>query len=224
MQEAERPRERLWTLGPEALKTSELLAILIRTGLQGKSALALAEEILTTYPTLDELCRVPSKKLAGIKGIGMAKAVQLKACFELAARLAGSRRREVPMDTPDKVEAYLGTRLRMLDHETLHVLVLDTRLRLKGEKQVSNGTLNETPAHPRDILGVAIDHNGYGFILVHNHPSGDPAPSPADLEFTRRMRDAAQLMEIPMLDHVILGRATEARPKSYYSFREAGYL
>lgn len=224
MLESERPRERLWAEGADALKTSELIAILLRTGLQGKSALALGEEILQRYGSLHDLCRVSARELSKIKGIGMTKAVQLKAAFELASRLASSRRRELPIEAPEDVMALLGEEMRLLSVESLRVLALNTKLNLIAVEEVSRGTINETIAHPRDVFRIALLHQAYGVLVVHNHPSGDPAPSQADLDFTRKLADCGRLLQVNLLDHIILGVASERQPRAYYSFKEAGYL
>lgn len=224
MLEGERPRERLWEGGAEALKTSELIAILLRTGMQGKSALAMGEEILVRYGSLHELCRVPAQELSKIKGVGMTKAVQLKAAFEIASRLAASRRREIPVETPQDVQALLGDEMRQLAVESLRVVALNAKLRVIAVEEISRGTISETVANPRDVLRVALLHQAYGFLLVHNHPSGDPAPSRADLEFTQKVKEAARTMNVLFHDHIILGVGSESKPDSYYSFRETGYL
>jgi DNA repair protein RadC len=223
MLEGERPRERLWARGPESLRTAELLAILLRTGMAGRSAVDIADEMLNTFQSLDRLARADVREIARIKGIGPTKAVQLKAAFELAGRWARDRTATIPMEGPVHVEAYMGEEMRQLDYESLRVLVLNSRLQLKEMKEISRGTLNETTAHPRDVLEVAVLSRGYGFLVVHNHPSGDPSPSKADHEFTLRVRQSAQLLQIEFLDHIILGKPTPHRA-GYYSFKEAGYL
>jgi DNA repair protein RadC len=223
MEASERPRERLWAKGASALKVAELLAILLRTGMKGKSALALAEELLLEHKDLAGLSRVEAAALARHKGIGRTKAIQLKAAFEMGVRLAGSLAAETPLETPRQVEQLLGPEMRPLAYESLRVLCLNTKMRLTAAAEISRGTINETVAHPRDVLQIALLHRSHAFLLVHNHPSGDPAPSSADLDFTRRIRDAADLMEIQLVDHVILGAPTAARA-GYYSFKEAGYL
>jgi DNA repair protein RadC len=220
----ERPRERLWKQGAEALKVSELLAILLRTGIKGKSAIKISEELLYQYGSLDKLCRADVKELSKIKGIGFSKSIQLKASFELGSRLSQSIALSVPLDTPHRISDYLGDKLRQLRHETLHVLALNTRYHLIAHEEISSGTVNETIAHPRDILRVPILHQAYAFVLVHNHPSGDPSPSTADYDFTLKIKEAAQMVQVSFLDHVILGIATPSNPKAYYSFREEGYI
>ncbi|MDR1305577.1 MAG: DNA repair protein RadC [Verrucomicrobiales bacterium] len=219
----ERPRERLWRQGAGALRLAELLAILLRTGLPGKSAIEVADELLIKYPTLDELGRAAVGELAGHKGIGPAKATQLKAAFELGSRLASSRREHLPVETAEDVLQLLGHELRQLPHETARLLALNTKLHLIAVEKISSGTLNETVVHPREIFKIALMHNAAGFILVHNHPSGDPNPSQADIQFTRQLREAAKLMQVQFHDHVILGVSSPSHP-AWFSFRENGYL
>jgi DNA repair protein RadC len=219
----ERPRERLWKQGASSLKVSELLAILIRTGTKGKSAVLIAEEMMARYQSLDNLGKVSAQEIAKIKGLGMTKAVQLKAAFELGARLSRSRALHLPVATPQDVQLLLGEEMRQLPYESLRVIAVNTRLKLLAAEELSRGTINETVAHPRDVLRVALLHQAYGIVVVHNHPAGDCAPSQADLTFTLRVRDAAKLMQIIFLDHIILA-STDGTEKGYYSFKEAGYL
>jgi DNA repair protein RadC len=219
----EKPRERLWNRGAETLRTAELLAILLNTGLKGISVVQLADQILAQYQTLDRLARADVRELVKIKGIGKAKAIHIKAAFELGARFSKSQHIEQPMQTPAQVQALLGDEMRQLDHESLRVLCLDAKLMLKQQKEISRGTVNETTAHPRDVLEVAILSRAYGIILVHNHPSGDPSPSSADYDFTLRLKEAARTMQINLIDHIIIGKSTAQR-SGYYSFKEAGYL
>lgn len=223
MRADERPRERLWAGGAASLRTAELLAILLRTGTKGRSAVEIGDELLARYPSLDHLARADVRDIAKVKGVGPTKAVQIKTAFELAARWAKDRTASIPLDTPARVEEFLGDELRQIDYESLRVLVLDAKLRLKDMKEISRGTINETTAHPRDVLEVAIAVRGFGFLLVHNHPSGDPAPSSADLAFTVRVREAANLLQVRLIDHIILGKPTATRP-GHYSFKDAGYL
>lgn len=219
----ERPRERMWNKGPGALKTSELIAILLRTGMAGRSALQIGDDLLIRYQSLESLCRADLRDLSSIKGVGPAKAVQLRAAFELGSRLSRSVAVERPIDEPERVMELLGDEMRHLPYESLRVLAVNSRLHLIACEEVSKGTVNETVAHPRDVFRVALLHSAYGILVVHNHPSGDPAPSQADLDFTLRLKEAASLLQITFMDHVILGSPTEIR-QPYYSFKEAGYL
>ncbi len=224
MPAAYRPRERLLEVGPGALALRELLAILFRTGSKGRSALDLADDLLKDHPNIGALTRCSLGDLVRIRGIGKTKAVQLAAALELAARAGreavGDRER---MDAPDLVVAYLGPRLRAERVEVLKVLLLDTRLRLIHEVEISRGTINESVAHPREIFREAILRSAYAVIVVHNHPSGDPAPSTADTRITRRLAEVAVLHEIKLIDHIIIGAPSENGP-GYFSFREAGLL
>ena len=190
----------------------------------GRSALALGEQLLAEFGSLERLARAPVPELARIKGIGLAKAVQLAAAFALGSRLSSERALARPMSEPAQVAELLGDAMRPLGREVLKVLSLNTRLELIACDEVSAGTVNETVAHPRDILRFPILHQAYAFILAHNHPSGSPEPSRADHEFTIRLRDAARLMQVQMMDHVIIGSPRPERPGGYYSFKEAGYL
>lgn len=218
--EDERPREKLAARGAGALTDAELIAILLRVGVQGCSAIDVGRGLLKKFGSLNELARVPIGQLKLERGLGLAKAVQLAAAFGLAARLARQGIMRQPMDTSAQVNQLLGAELRAEPNEVVRVLVLDTKLCLVHEEEISRGTLNAATAHPRDILRPVFLHNGYGFILVHNHPSGDPSPSQADRTLTRSLRDAASLMQLAFLDHVIIG----AGATPYFSFRDYGIL
>ena len=204
---------------------AELLAILLRTGLPGKSAVELAAEILGSREGLGGLARITPKSLKkDVKGWGLAKACQVAAAIELGRRVGVAEVSGGLMDTPARVEELMGPELRRKDREEVWVLLLNTKLRLLRRAQVSRGSVNETAVQPQEILREALGSEAvYGLVVVHNHPSGDPAPSPADLDFTRRLRDGAKTVGVVLQDHVIIGVAREGRA-GYYSFREAGYL
>lgn len=225
MPEDERPREKLMHRGASALNDDELLAIFLRTGTPGRSAIAIgAEMIKAAGGSLDRLAPLNVRELRHLaKGIGPAKACQLAAAFELGKRIARQSARREPLDTPEKVHAFLGPVLQNLPRESLRIVLLDTRHHLIHEEEVSLGTLNESLAHPREILRPALSHGAYAFVLVHNHPSGDPSPSEADRALTRRIREAAELVQIHFLDHVIIGRERPGAPP-YFSFKEHGLL
>jgi DNA repair protein RadC len=219
----DRPREKLLAHGAGALTDGELIAILLRTGMMGRNALEVAREMIQRFESLTRLARCSVKELAAIPGVGPAKAVQLAAAFALGSRLARENVAGAPMDSPSAVYELLGAELRALDKESLRVLLLDTRLRLKHHEQVSLGSINESIAHPREIFRPAILHVAYGIIVAHNHPSGDPSPSDADHRLTRRLAEAGQILQIRLLDHVIIGAPNNGR-SPYYSFKEAGIL
>jgi DNA repair protein RadC len=221
--EQERPREKLATLGAGALSDSELIAILLRTGIPGTNAVDLGRQIIQRFGTLADLARAGVAELRKIKGLGLAKAVQLAAAFGLATRLARETVGRTPLDRPQLVYDLLGPEMRQLGKESLRVVLLDTKLRLMRVEEISLGSINECLAHPPDVLRPAIQHSAYAFILAHNHPSGDPAPSEADRRLTVRIADAARLLGLSFFDHLIVGAPMPGR-QPYFSFREAGVI
>lgn len=221
--EQERPREKLAGLGAAALSDSELIAILLRSGIPGASAIDLGRQLLMRFESLGGLSRCSVSELARIKGIGLAKAVQLAAAFGLASRLARETLVRQRLDSPDLIWQLLGSEMRALHKESLRVILLDTKYQLLRVEEISLGSVNESIAHPREIFRPALIHSAFALIVVHNHPSGDPAPSQADHSLTRRLAEAAQLLQIRFLDHVILGAADNGR-QPWFSFREAGVL
>jgi DNA repair protein RadC len=170
--------------------------------------------------------RAPARTPGGARrGIGRDKAVTLVAAFALARRMAGELRTEAPLlDTPEAVVELLREENRLLPVETLQVVLLNTRRRLIRCETVSQGTLDTLLVHAREVFKVAIAANAAALVVAHNHPSGDPSPSDADIKVTRDLIRAGQLLKIEVLDHVILGRATRERPKDYSSLRELGYF
>lgn len=223
--ESERPREKMASRGAAALSDAELLAIFLGTGTVGRSAIDVGRDLLAKYDSLSGLSRRTLTELRKVKGVGFAKAVHLSATFELGRRLALEKFSERKIDSPESVYELLGPEMRSLTKESLRVLLLDTRHHLIRVEEVSLGSLNECIAHPREILHACIAHSAYGFILAHNHPSGDPSPSRADRDLTRRIAEAANLLQIKFLDHVIVGSPREADEEDpYFSFREMGLL
>jgi DNA repair protein RadC len=221
----ERPRERLMNDGAEALKNSELIAILLRTGLPGVSAIQIAEQLLNKFQTLDNLSRLSIEDLRSVKGVGRDKALALKSAFTLARRMTLEMRQESPMlDCPELVADLLREQNRAYQVENFQVVLLNTRRRLIRVENISQGTLDTILVHPREVFKPAIAANAAAVVLAHNHPSGDPAPSEADIKVTRDLIRAGQLLKIEVLDHVIIGRATRERPKDYASLRELGYF
>ncbi|MEA3186901.1 MAG: repair protein RadC [Chthoniobacter sp.] len=219
----DRPREKLASQGAAALSDSELIAILLRTGVPGANAVDVARELLQRYQSLSGLARCSVQELSKIKGVGMAKAVQLAAAFGLGARLARESLSKSKIDSPELVYDLLGSDMRALHRESLRAILLDTRYHLLRIEEVALGSLNESIAHPREIFRPAIIYSAYAVIVVHNHPSGDPSPSEADHRLTRRLAEAAQLLQITLLDHIIIGAPREKGPP-YFSFKEAGIL
>ena len=222
---AERPRERLAAQGADALSNGELLAILLRTGMRGFSALDLAQRVLQRAGTLEALARSPIEDLCETPGIGRDKALTLKAALTLAQRLAREMQGEAPLvDTPERVAGLLREDNRLYDVERFQVLLVNTRRRLLRIEKLAHGTLDTLLVHPREVFRVALTANAAAVILVHNHPSGDPTPSEADIRVTRDLIRAGQLLKIEVLDHIILGRRTPDRACDYVSLRELGYF
>jgi DNA repair protein RadC len=221
----ERPRERLVEHGADALKNSELIAILLRTGMRGLSAIQAAELLLREFDTLNNLARASIEDLRRVRGVGRDKAIALKSAFTLARRMALELRQESPaLDTPERIAEMLREENRAYEVENFQVVLLNTRRKLIRVEKISQGTLDTILVHPREVFKSAIAANAAAVVLVHNHPSGDPAPSEADIKVTRDLIRAGQLLKIEVLDHVIIGRATEQRPKDYASLRELGYF
>ena len=222
--EDERPREKMHQHGAGALSDAELLALFFRTGMPGLSAIDIGRSLLKQYGSLTALSRQPLAGIQKQKGLGPAKAMDLAAAFELGKRLARQEAVQQRIDNPQAIAGLLGPEMRAEPLEVLKIVLLTTRGTLIAVEEISRGGLAETIAHPREVLRPAIMHSAYGFILAHNHPSGDPTPSSADLSMTRRIRDAASTMQIHFLDHLIIGVPTEERPHGYHSFRETGML
>ena len=223
MPEEERPREKLAAHGASALTDPELIAILLRTGVPGTNAIEVARELLKEYGSLRGLSRCSMHELKKIPGIGPAKAVQLAAAFDLGNRLARETLSKQKIDSPELVNELVGPEMRRLRKESLRVILLDTRYHLIRVEEVSIGSVNESIAHPRDVFRPAVIAFAYAVIVVHTPPSGDASPSQADHSLTRRLAEAAELLQIKLLDHIIIGAPAEGSP-GYFSFKEAGVL
>ena len=222
---SERPRERLATLGADALSHAELIAILLRTGLKGANAVEVGRQVLQKFGTLQLLAQASVADLQKIRGIGRDKAVTLVAAFALARKMAGELQYESPvLDNPENVVRLLREQNLLKNVETLQVLLLNTRHKLIRVEEISDGTLDTILVHPREVFKSAIAANAHAIVLAHNHPSGDPTPSEADVRVTRDLIRAGKLLKIELLDHVIIGRATSERAKDYSSLRELGYF
>jgi DNA repair protein RadC len=217
--ESERPRERLLAHGPQALTDAELLAIFLRTGVAGASALDLARELLRRFEGLTGLIAANLEDFSQTKGLGAAKYVQLQAALELARRaIDEGLRRDTVLNSPQRVRQYLQLQLARHEHEVFAVLYLDSQNRLLKCEELFRGTLTQTSVHPREVVKQALRHNAAGVILAHNHPSGVAEPSRADELLTRALKDALGLVEVRVLDHLIVaGNAT-------VSFAERGLL
>lgn len=221
----ERPRERLAAVGAEHLRDAELVAILLRTGLQGRSAIEVGGELLGKFGTFSRLATATVRELQSVKGVGSDKAATLKAAFELARRMAAELRRESPaLDSPEAIAAMLREDFRSQAVESFRVVLLNTRRRLIDVASISQGTLDTILVHPREVFKPAISANAAAVVLTHNHPSGDPTPSEADIRVTRDLIRAGQLLKIEVLDHVILGRPTKEGGRDFVSLRELGHF
>ncbi|GBC99117.1 hypothetical protein HRbin17_01638 [bacterium HR17] len=214
-----RPRERLADYGAAALSDAELVAIILRTGSQEATALELAHRLLLQFGGLSGLWRCALTELAQVKGVGMAKACQLKAALELGRRAFDAGRTERPLvHAPADAARLVMSEMRYLDREHLKVILLNIRNQVLDVVTVSVGTLSASLAHPRECFKEAIRQSAAAVIFVHNHPSGDPTPSPEDIALTRQLVDAGRLLGIEVLDHLVIGDGT------FVSLRERGLL
>jgi DNA repair protein RadC len=213
----ERPRERLLREGVEALSLVELLAIVLSTGMKGKSALALAQELLVHFKDLNGLLDASVQELMQIKGMGRVKAVKLRAVFGIAVRNRRAQQRP-HVKTSEQAFELVREKIAYEKQEVLLVLLKDIKGGLIHMERVSVGTLSEVLVHPREVFYPAVRHKANSFILVHNHPSGDPRPSKADLELTKLLLSSSRVMGISLEDHLIVS------PNAFFSMREKGYF
>ena len=215
----ERPRERLLSLGTEALSLTELLAICLGSGRQGQSVLHLAEELLSTFGSLSNLLEASVSQLTEVKGIGETKAIQLKAIFALAKRIqrrAGAAKFSVksPADAYHLIAPYLEDEKQ----EKVALLFRNVKGEIFHHEVIACGTLSEVLVHPREVFHHVLMHRAYSFIMVHNHPSGHPAPSKSDIELTRLVETSGRLMGIRLDDHLIVGK------RAFVSLWEKGVI
>src|SRR3990172_4408405 len=217
MASEDRPRERLAQAGPEALNNAELLAILLRTGLKGENAVRLGERLLAQHGGLVGLLKMSYADLCKVKGIGPAKAAQLKAAVELGRRIAAASPAEKPtINSPADAANVIMYEMRALDQEVVKVLLLDTRNRLIAVVEVYRGSLNTSMIRVGELFREAVKQSAASIIVAHNHPSGDPSPSPDDVAVTRMMVEAGRLLDIPVHDHIVIGQ------NRFVSLRERG--
>jgi DNA repair protein RadC len=206
MAEHDRPRERLIRVGAEALSTAELLAIILRTGGHGESVLRLAERLLIQFGNLPGLSRATITELTDAKGLGSAKAAEIKAALEIGRRLVASSPEDRPrVVSPDDAFNLLKSEMMFLDQEHLRLILLDTRNKVLRTPTIYVGSLNTSVVRVGELFRAAIRENAAAFIVAHNHPSGDPAPSPEDINVTRQIVEAGRLLDIDVLDHIIIG-------------------
>lgn len=222
---SERPRERLISKGPSSLSTPELLSLLLGSGTRGESVLSLSHRILKSYGSLFKIQNASIEDLKRIRGMGDAKAAKLKACIEIARRMAieervfeeseaMKRRNSDTITSPDKLFEIIKSKITQFSKEHFFVISLDTRNNLIGVDEISVGTLTASLVHPRETFESAIRRHAAKIIISHNHPSGETDPSDDDMKITRRLVDAGKIMGIEVLDHIIVTKT------SYLSFKE----
>jgi DNA repair protein RadC len=220
--EDERPREKLMRRGSPTLSDAELLALIIRTGdsVTKRSAIDLGRALLQEFGDLRTLAGATVGELCAVKGTGPAKAASIKAALEIAARINSERLMicSERFTSPEQVYNHYHYAFRDRRKEYFMVLLLDGKNRIMREVQISEGSLNQSIVHPREVFNPAVRESAAAVILVHNHPTGDPAPSREDLEITRRLREAGDLMGIKVLDHIIIGDGR------FTSFVSAGFM
>lgn len=206
MAESERPRERLAKYGTQVLTNAELLAILLRVGVRGENAVELGRRLMNEFGGITGLHRAPFDLVCEKHGMGPAKTAQIKAALELGHRMAQESREEIPtVHSPEEAANLVMHRMSALEQEELHVMLLDTRNRVIRIDQVYRGSVNSSQAHVGELFKTAIRHNAPNVIVVHNHPSGDPEPSPDDVAVTRALVEAGKLLDIKVLDHLVIG-------------------
>ncbi len=217
---SERPRERLHKFGVEALSAQEILALILGRGIAGESVTVTAQRLLSRFGNIKGLANASLEELAGIKGIGPAKASQIKAAFELANRLEGSpeQGKKPLVKTPEEVVSLVKGRLKDKKKEHFQVLLLDTRSQLINIAEISVGSLDTSIVHPREVFKEAISASAASVIFVHNHPSGDPTPSEDDIKLTERLTRAGEVIGIDVLDHIIIANT------EYVSLKREGIL
>ncbi|MDX5364534.1 MAG: DNA repair protein RadC [Pseudazoarcus pumilus] len=218
--EDERPREKLLARGAATLSDAELLAVFLRVGMRGKSAVDLARELITRFGSLTRLCAASAAEFAAVPGMGTAKYAQLQAVMELARRaLAEQMADRALFDSPRAVRDWLRLKIGTLPHEVFMVLLLDARNSLIAAVELFRGTLTQTSVYPREVVKLALAHNAGAVVFAHNHPSGAREPSTADETLTRNLKHALDLVDVRVLDHFVV--TAHADP---VSFAERGLL
>jgi DNA repair protein RadC len=223
---SERPQERLERLGAAALSDTELMAMLLRKGTRGVDVLTLATRLIGEAGSLAGLIAWREEDFRKLKGIGRVKALQLLAVMEVARRVIGQQAGAEPLlNSAELIVAYAQPFVSGLEVEKFWVICLNRKNRLLKRVELTSGTAHAALAHPREVFRVAVRESASAIVCMHNHPSGDPAPSAPDMQVTRMLRDAARAVDILLLDHIIVGRTgSDPTGRGYFSFREAGIL
>lgn len=215
----ERPRERLIKFGPEALSAQELLALVIGRGIPKKSVMNIAQELLAKFGNIRSVSQASIEALAEIKGIGLAKAAQIKATFELGRRQElEPELKDYDIKNPQSIVKAIRSSIKDKAKEHFKLILLDSRNKIIGISTISIGTLNASLVHPREIFKEAIIHNSASVVLAHNHPSGDPEPSEEDIKITERLVESGKILGIEVIDHIVIGKT------NFVSFKERGLL
>ena len=220
----ERPRERLVRFGEHSLSIQELLQLILGRGIAGESVAVTAQKLLTHFGSLQKLSEASIEELSQVRGIGLAKACQIRACFEIARRTynnnqtAKAKRKTKTLLSAEDVYKLVRSKLKIYSKEHFFVLSFDTRSKLLGIDEISVGTLNANLVHPRETFEAAIHRHGIQVIIVHNHPSGDPNPSEDDLTITKQLIESGKILDIEVIDHIIVSR------DSFVSLREKGVI
>ena len=217
MPQDDRPRERLMQVGATAVSSAELLAIILRVGSRNESVIQLASRLLAHFGGLPGLARASITELQAVKGVGPAKAIEIKAALELGRRLlAAAPEERAQITSPADAANLLMSEMMFLEQENLRLILMDTRSRVLSSPTIYVGSLNTSVIRIGELFRAAIKENAAAFIVAHNHPSGDPSPSPEDVNVTRQLVQAGKLLDIPLLDHIIIGR------QRFVSLKERG--
>jgi DNA repair protein RadC len=214
--ESERPRERLARLGPKSLSNAELLAILLRVGVRGENAVQVAQRLLNTFGGIIGLHRAAFDEVCAQYGVSTAKASQIKAALELGYRMKQETIEQASIHSPDEAAQLILYEMSALDQEELWVMLLDTRNHFLMNETVYRGSLNSSQVRVGELFKSAVRRNAASIIVAHNHPSGDPTPSPDDIAVTRAIVEAGRLLDIDVLDHLVIGSG------NYVSLKERG--
>lgn len=216
---AERPRERLQRFGAETLSAQELLALILGRGIRGESVMVTAQRLLSRFGNIKEISNASIEELSSIKGIGIAKAAQIKACFELGKRQdLEPEIKDFDIKNPENIVQLLRSSIKDKAKEHFKLILLNTRNKIIGISTVSIGTLNSNLVHPREVFREAISHSAASVVFAHNHPSGDSEPSEDDLTITKRLTEAGKILGIEVVDHIIITK------NGFFSFKEKGLI